>query len=152
MRQAPATYPAGGRSLPMTKPQADVRPTALVVDDDAILRMDAAEILEQAGFRTLEAVDGDEALTVLEQRHLEVALLFSDVEMPGSRDGFALAREVAVKWPAISIVIASGRIMPLDGQMPDGARFIGKPFSAEVVHGHLREIIPEQRQPEALQG
>lgn len=136
----------------MTNVHEDRRPTALVVDDDAILRMDVAEILEAAGFRTLEAEDGDAALTVLEQHHLDVTLLFSDVEMPGSRDGFALAREVAVKWPAISIVVASGRIVPLDGQMPDGARFIGKPFSAEVVHGHLREVISDHRQPEALQG
>lgn len=135
----------------MITPQADVRPTALVVDDDAILRMDVAEILEQAGFRTLDAEDGDEAMTVLEQHHLDVTLLFSDVEMPGSRDGFALAREVAVKWPAISIVVASGRLVPLDGEMPEGARFIGKPFSAEVVHGHLREMIPDHRKPEALQ-
>ena len=63
----------------------------------------------------------------------------------------ALAREVAVKWPGISIVVASGRIVPLDGQMPDGAHFIGKPFSAEVVHGHLQEILPDDGKPEPLQ-
>jgi CheY-like chemotaxis protein len=129
----------------------DRRPTALVVDDDPILRLDVAEILAAAGFRTLEAEDGDAAIAVLEQHHLDVALLFSDVEMPGSRDGFALAREVAVKWPAISIVIASGRLVPADGDLPDGARFIGKPFSADAVHGHLRQMIPENRKPEALQ-
>lgn len=134
----------------MTVADENRRPTALVVDDDAILRMDVAELLENAGFRTLEAEDGDAALSVLEQHHLDVALLFSDVEMPGSRDGFALAREVAVKWPYISIVIASGRLRPGDGDLPEGARFIGKPFSAETVHGHLREVIPDHRRPEGL--
>ena len=89
-------------------------------------------------------------MTALEQRHLDVTLLFSDVETPGSRDGFAPAREVAVKWPAISIVIASGRMEPLEGQMPDGARFIGEPFGTEGVHAHLREIVPKHRKPEAL--
>ncbi len=91
-------------------------------------------------------------MTVLEQHHLDVTLLFSDVEMPGDRNGFALAREVAVKWPYISIVIASGRMRPGEGDLPEGAHFIGKPFSAEVVHGHLREVIPDHRKPEQLQG
>ena len=134
----------------MNAPQEDRRPYALVVDDDALLRMDVSDIIEAAGFRTLEACDGDEAMTVLEQHHLDITLLFSDVEMPGSRNGFALAREVAVKWPPIAIVIASGRLVPADGELPEGAHFIGKPFSAEVVHGHLREILPEEEKPEML--
>ncbi len=136
----------------MIEVQEDRRPTALVVDDDGILRMDVAEILEQAGFRTLEADTGDEAMAVLEQHHLDVTLLFSDVEMPGSRNGFALAREVAVKWPYIAIVIASGRMRPDDGDLPEGAHFIGKPFSAEVVHGHLQEVLPDDQKPMALGG
>jgi CheY-like chemotaxis protein len=134
----------------MTEPRDDLRPSALVVDDDALLRLDTGEILEQAGFRTLEAEDGDAAILVLEQHHLDIVLLFSDVDMPGSRDGFALAREVAVKWPHVALVIASGRRRPAAGDMPEGARFIGKPFSAEMVHGHLQEILPDDRKPGPL--
>ena len=109
--------------------------------------MDVAEILEQAGFRTMKAETGDEAMAVLEQHHLDVSLLFSDVEMPGSRNGFALAREVAVKWPYIAIVVASGRLRPGPGELPEGAHLIGKPFSADVVHGHVQEVLPEDRKP-----
>ena len=136
----------------MTEQSQNRRPTALVVDDQPLLRIDMADVLDLAGFETLEAADGDTAIVLLEEHHLDVAVLFSDVDMPGSRDGFALAREVAVKWPKISIVIASGRRAPSDGEMPDGARFIGKPFSAKVVHGHLREIVPDHLQPDELQG
>ena len=131
-------------------PHDDLRPYALVVDDDGLLRMDIAEILEHAGFRTLEAEDGDAAILVLEERHLDIVLLFSDVEMPGSRNGFALARETAVKWPHVAIVIASGGLMPAPGEMPEGACFLNKPFSSEAVHGHLREILPDDRKPEPL--
>ena len=134
----------------MTVPHDDLRPYALVVDDDELLRMDTADILQQAGFRTLEAEDGDAAILVLEQRHLDIVLLFSDVDMPGSRDGFALAREASVRWPSVALVIASGRRRPDPGDMPDGARFIGKPFSAEMVHEHLHEILPDDRRPEPL--
>ena len=131
-------------------PHDDLRPYALVVDDDELLRMDTAEILEQAGFRAFAAEDGDAAILVLEQHHLDIVLLFSDVEMPGSRDGFALAREVAVRWAHIALVIASGRRHPVAGELPEGARFIGKPFSAEVVHEHLQQVLPEDRKPTPL--
>ncbi|MGI4765803.1 MAG: hypothetical protein ACRYGP_12215 [Janthinobacterium lividum] len=82
--------------------------------------------------------------------HLNIVLMFSDVDMPGSRNGFALARETAVRWPNVAIVVASGMRQPADGDLPEGARFIGKPFSAEMVHGHLREILPDDRKPEPL--
>ncbi len=72
--------------------------------------------------------------------------------MPGKLDGFALARSVAASWPHISIVVASGHVKPEPGMMPDKARFIGKPFSASMVHAHLQEILPDAKKPEPLRG
>lgn len=112
--------------------------------------MDAVEILEGAGFKVLDAEHGDAAYELLAVRHPDVSLLFTDVHMPGELDGFALARKVDVSWPHISIVVASGRAKPTPGLMPDKARFVAKPFSAEVVHAHLLEILPECRKPEPL--
>ncbi len=125
-------------------------PYALVVDDDFLIRMEAIEILEQAGFQVLDAEHGDAALDLLKARHPEVVLLFTDVQMPGELDGFALSRSVAASWPHISIVVASGHVKPGPGTMPDKARFIAKPFSAMVVHAHLQEILPDFRKPEPL--
>jgi hypothetical protein len=65
-------------------------------------------------------------------------------------DGFALARKVAASWPHISIVVASGHVRPSPGLMPDKARFIAKPFSAELVHAHLQEILLDGQKPEPL--
>lgn len=62
-------------------------PYALVVDDDGLIRMDAIDILADAGFRTLEASDGDKAMVLLAERHAVIVLLFTDVQMPGSRNG-----------------------------------------------------------------
>ncbi|EIZ79498.1 hypothetical protein WSK_1919 [Novosphingobium sp. Rr 2-17] len=70
--------------------------------------------------------------------------------MPGETDGFALARYVAERWKEVRIVVASGRIRPAVGELPVGAVFIDKPFSAEVVHGHLRSILPDGKLPMSL--
>ncbi|PVE55356.1 response regulator [Rhizobium rhizogenes] len=126
-------------------------PFALVVDDDALIRMDAANILEEAGFRVLEAATPEEALSVLEQRGDSVQLLFTDVQMPPSElDGFYLAKECAASWPEIGIIVASGQIEPKAEDLPDGAIFVRKPFSADVVHDHLQRLLPDGKKPEPL--
>ncbi|XYD11844.1 response regulator (plasmid) [Methylobacterium sp. NMS12] len=134
----------------MSEPSDPSAPYALVVDDDGLIRMDAMDMLQDAGFRTFEASDGDEAMKLLAQRHAVIVLLFTDVQMPGSRNGFAVARETAQRWPHIAIVVASGQVQPGPGDMPEGARFIGKPFTADMVHDHLREILPDGQKPKPL--
>lgn len=134
----------------MSDPSDPAEPYALVVDDDGLIRMDAMYILEDAGFRTFEASDGDKAMKVLDREHAVIVLLFTDVQMPGSRDGFAVARETAARWPHIAIVVASGHLRPEPGDMPEGACFIGKPFTADMVHDHLQEILPDGRKPAPL--
>jgi CheY-like chemotaxis protein len=134
----------------MTDSPAPSAPYALVVDDDGLIRMDAMDMLEDAGFRTFKASDGDTAIALLAQNHTLIVLLFTDVQMPGSRDGFAVARETARQWPHIAIVVASGQVQPGPDDMPDGARFIGKPFTADMVHDHLKEILPDGQKPDPL--
>lgn len=125
-------------------------PYALVVDDDAMILMHACDILEEAGFRFYEAATGDDAKALLADYASSVTLLFSDVEMPGATDGFALARYVDENWPWIEIVIASGRVTPVDGDMPEKATFIRKPFNNQMVLDHLRETLPDGKKPEPL--
>ncbi len=136
----------------MSDPTLSPSPCALVVDDDAFIRMDAMDILEDAGFDTLEAAHADAAMELLRERHPELSLLFTDVHMPGQMDGFALARYAAERWPHISIVVASGEAKPGPGDLPEGAHFIGKPFSARIVHDHLKDMLPEDRRPKPLCG
>jgi CheY-like chemotaxis protein len=130
-------------------PDASAR-YALIVDDDGLIRMDIADILEDAGFLTFEACDGDTAIALLADKFEQVVLLVTDVQMPGTRNGFAVARETARCWPHISIVVASGHVQPGPDEMPEGAVFIGKPFTAGMVHDHLTEILPDGNKPEPL--
>lgn len=125
-------------------------PYALVVDDDPLILMQACDILEDAGFRFFEAGNSDEAKILLRQYADRVTLLFSDVEMPGETNGFALAHHVAAQWPWIEIVIASGRITPGEGDMPAKATFLSKPFNHTMVIAHLRATLPDGKKPEPL--
>jgi len=100
----------------------------LVVEDETLVRLLANDILSEAGYRVLEAHDGQEALTILET-HGGVRVLFTDVNMP-NLDGLSLAKIAAEQWPDIGVVIASGVAEP-----PAGCRFLRKPYTAdEVVH------------------
>lgn len=123
---------------------------ALVVDDDTLILMDAVLILEDAGFRVFEATNVADALAVLDRHHRDIHLLFTDVHMPGDWDGFALARRTAERFPHVAIVVASGLAAPGPGDLPEGATFIAKPFSAEIVHHHVRKTMPDDKHPPQL--
>ncbi|WP_348671002.1 response regulator [uncultured Paracoccus sp.] len=129
----------------------DAKQIALIADDDPFVRMDVQQILEDAGFFVYAAAGVDHAMKILADRGDEVQLLFTDVQMPpGPLTGFDLARRCAKEWPHIGIVVASGGAEPQEGELPDGAVFINKPFSAEVVIEHVKKTLPKPHQPDKL--
>ena len=114
----------------------------LVVDDEAVLRLIASDVLEESGFQVLEAEDAKAALKVLAE-HPGVRVLFTDINMPGALDGLGLAREVHARWPAIKLVVTSGRLRPSNGEFPDSGRFIAKPYSPDALVEEIREAAGE---------
>ena len=118
---------------------ATKRPVVLVVEDEFLIRMHAAEMIEEAGFEVVEASNADEAVAVLEAR-LDIAVVFTDVQMPGSMDGLKLARAVRDRWPPIHIVATSGLVDVRTRDLPDGGRFLAKPYSPAQIIGTLREL------------
>jgi two-component system, response regulator PdtaR len=115
-------------------------PLAVVVDDEELLRMYAAGLLEEHGFKVLEAENATTALQILEV-HPDVRLLFTDIQMPGGLDGMNLAREVHARWPNILLVIASGQSMPPRAEIPDDGRFIRKPYGAVELFGQVDDLM-----------
>src|SRR6201989_994834 len=102
-------------------------PRVLVVEDELVLRMRAADIVEDAGCFPVEAVNADEAMAILESRS-DIALLFTDIQMPGSMDGLKLAHAVHKRWPPIKIILVSGQLKLADIDIPVDSRFFGKPL------------------------
>jgi CheY-like chemotaxis protein len=115
------------------------RPLVLVVEDDHLLRLDAIDMVEAAGFEVMEAANADEAIAILESRN-DITVVFTDVQMPGSMDGLKLARAVRGRWPPIKIVTTSGLQIIEETDLPEGGRFLPKPYSSVQVRGLLHEL------------
>ena len=102
--------------------------------------MFGADVLEEAGFEVLEAVDGDAALAVLEARP-DIDVLFTDVNMPGSLDGLDLARLVHARRPDIKLLIASGQVRLGADDIPDAGRFLPKPYAPDAILREIRGLV-----------
>ena len=105
----------------------------LVVEDEPLLRMFNADMLIDAGFDVLEAADAIEPLHLLETND-DIRVVFTDVEMPGAIDGFALALRIEAQWPEIGVLVTSGRRYPNEVFTAAQRCFVPKPFRvAQVV-------------------
>lgn len=124
----------------MSTPAGKSLPVVLVVEDQALLRILAVEVVEEAGFTAIEARDADEAVVLLESR-TDITLLFTDINMPGSMDGLQLAHAVRDRWPPIKILLVSGqqRLQPSD--LPLNSCLVGKPYQPSALVEELRSLM-----------
>src|ERR1700679_1354767 len=118
---------------------ARLSPVILIVEDEFLLRMDSAEVIENAGFEVIQAGNADEAIAILEARP-DIHVVFTEIQMPGSMDGLKLARFVRDRWPPIKIVATSGHVPVEDDDLPDGSVFLPKPYRGAHVVATLREM------------
>src|SRR5438067_3053533 len=118
----------------------DIPAVVLVVEDEMLLRMRAVDMVEDAGFTSVEAVNADEAVAILESRS-DIALLLTDIQMPGSMDGLKLAHAVHERWPPIRIILVSGQLRPASIDIPADSRFFGKPLEAKEMIAEMQDMI-----------
>jgi CheY-like chemotaxis protein len=139
----PLTQPALCRSIDSTGSHHEAPDTEwpiLVVEDEFLVRMMIADVLEDAGFKVIEATNADEALRVLRAVG-NVRAVITDVEMPnGSMNGFELAKRIREEWK-IGVLIASGRATPKLGELPEGSHFIAKPLYPATLLSLLHMLI-----------
>ena len=84
----------------------------------------------------------DEALPILEGRS-DIAVVFTDIHMPGRLDGRALAFEVKRRWPGIGLLVTSGDLGTREPRLPDGSRFLAKPYSdVDLIAGVYALAVP----------
>jgi CheY-like chemotaxis protein len=112
------------------------QPTILLVEDEPLIRLFISELLEDSGFRVVEAANATEALVLL-NAGLEINVLLTDVDMPVGCNGYELARKVYEAWPETEILVMSGRLWPSQGDLPPGAAFLAKPCPNEAIVSHV---------------
>ena len=117
-----------------------VASVVLVVEDDDLVRLNAVDMLEDAGMATVEARNADEAWGILERRS-DIGVLFTDIDMPGSMCGKTLAARVHASCPDIRLVLTSGRHRLSDDEVPDHGLFVPKPYGT----GDIVEAIVHAR-------
>lgn len=116
-------------------------PHVLVVEDEGLIRMMVVDMLEEAGFVVTEAPHADAAWAILQRRQEDIRVLFTDIDMPGSMNGFVLAERVADAWPHIGLVVTSGGRKLADREVPDHGHFLGKPYRPKDLVLAIREAI-----------
>ncbi|NRF07103.1 response regulator [Agrobacterium pusense] len=118
---------SSARTMPSTEAEPDVTPETikvLVVEDDALIRLDMVDMLSSDGYMVEEAGSGEDALGLIERQNFDV--LVTDLGLPGM-NGAELAKAARLINPQLGIVVASGQSVLPDG-MPKGARLLSKPF------------------------
>jgi len=126
----------------MTESMAVCRGVILVVEDETLVRMMGVDIVEDAGYRAIEAASAEEAIAILE-RAPDVRLMFSDVDLHGGMNGVALAELVHSRWPNIRLLLTSGHHDLASRDLPDDGRFVPKPYTSEVVVGQIDDLLDQ---------
>ena len=118
--------------------ESKLRGTILVVEDEVLVRMVIADNLRDAGYTVMEASNAHEALGLL-RNSVDVRLILSDVRIPGTMNGVALARTVRSEFPVIKIVLTSGTLTRLDWAGHDG--FFPKPYDSAQIIKHIKTLL-----------
>jgi CheY-like chemotaxis protein len=117
------------------------KPVLLVVEDELLVRILQVDILREAGFRVAEAENADEAFDMLRSRS-EIVAVLTDVNMPGSLNGFEFAQLVKQGWPEVGVLVISGKTQPGPRDLPVGVEFVLKPVRPAALVERIRALVP----------
>ena len=115
------------------------RAIVLIVEDEPLIRLDAVAVIEETGFKVIEAANADEAILILQGRN-DILIVFIDIHMPGSMDGLRLAHAVRDRWPPIKLIVTSGHMRVAESDLPTGGRFFSKPYRSNELVQALHEL------------
>ncbi len=114
-----------------------------MVDDEYLIRAMLSDYLQECGYKVLEASNADEAVAIIETLDVRIDLVLTDIRMPGSMDGFGLARWVRGNQPGMSIILTSGDAKKADvaKELCENTPLFEKPYDLEAVVGRIRETL-----------
>jgi CheY-like chemotaxis protein len=134
-------------SLPETGKPARLD-TILVLDDEVLVRMPICQYLRDCGYRVLEAADADEAATILQKQDIQVDVVLTDIEMPGTMNGFAFAKWARTVRPEVHIVLAGTpeRAAHAAGELCEHGPILTKPYDHKITLDHIKRLLAARAQ------
>ena len=135
--------PAAGGAEAGTGPGAGAGETILVVDDEASVRSLMAEMLVEMGYRVLQAPDGPHAIELLQQG-ASVAMLVTDVGLPGGMNGRQVADAARTLLPGLKVLFVTGyaeTAVLSHGHLPPGMQVLTKPFELQVFGQRVQALM-----------
>jgi CheY-like chemotaxis protein len=134
---------------PARQPSPPATETVLVVEDEVLVRVVIAEYLRDCGFKVVEAASADEALAVLKHAALKIDVVFSNIEMPGSLDGFALAQWIRANRPDTEVILAGSpaRAANAAGELCEEGPHLAKPYEPQAVLDRIRRLLAGRKSP-----
>ena len=121
----------------------------LIVESEALIRMESVDIVKDAGFAALEARNADEAVRIMATRS-DIRVVFVEIRISGSIDGLTLAHVIRDRWPPVHLILTSGLSIANEDELPESALFIQKPYSYEQVARALAELFSSH--PQRIRG
>ena len=114
----------------------------LVVEDEILIRVVIADYLRSCGYRVIEAASADEAIVILQHTELEVDVVFSDIEMPGSMDGFELSKWLRANRPGVDVILAGSvaRAAAAAAELCDSGP-VPKPYEPQMAADRIRQLM-----------
>lgn len=120
--------------------------TVLIVEDEVLIRLVISEYLRDCGYRVIEAASADEALIVLKQEELIIDIVLSDVEMPGSMDGFGLARWIREHRTGLDVILAGSpkRAIEAAGDLCEEGPDLAKPYDTQIAADRIKQLLAKR--------
>jgi DNA-binding response OmpR family regulator len=121
--------------------------TLLVVEDEILIRLAICSYLRECGFKVIEAANGDEALIVLQASDMKVDMVLSDVEMPGTMDGFGLAQWLRTNQPGMPIMLVGSPSKAVDAaaDLCESGPMLAKPYEPQILLDRIRRTLSERK-------
>jgi CheY-like chemotaxis protein len=137
-----------GTSARGTMNRSSARKTILVVDDEVLIRMAISTYLRDRGYKVIEATNADEALTVLEHLDVKVDVVFSDIDMPGSMDGFELSTWIRRNRPGPDVILAGTVKRALNAAEELCKKdTLAKPYEPQAVLSRIKHLMAQRSVP-----
>jgi CheY-like chemotaxis protein len=124
--------------------------TFLVVEDEVLIRLVIADYLRECGYKVYEAVNAQEAIAMLQSPEVAVDIVFSDVQMPGDMDGFALSRWIRANKPGVQVILTSGveRSANIAATLCEAGPLLEKPYPSQDVVDRIKQLAARVERPD----